>query len=71
MNNFYSIKKQDGEFIVAKRNGVIIAYCDTRAQAEDIRTAQQRDDERHDVMDAYNKEQELLAMRNLFVAEFY
>ena len=70
MTNKYSIKTQDGEFIVANRKGVIIAYCDTRAQAEDIRAAQQQDDERHAVMSAYNNEQELQALRSEFLAEF-
>ena len=67
----YVIRKQDGEFIVVNQKGVIIAYCETRAQAEDIRAAQQQDDERHAVMSAYNDEQESNALRAEFVAEFY
>lgn len=66
----YTITQQDSDFIVANAKGIIIAYCDTREQAEDVRSAQMRDEERAAVESAYNDEQESKALRAQFVAEF-
>ena len=66
----YSIKKQDGEFIVVNAKGVIVSYCDTRVQAEDIAQAQTRDNERSAVEAAFNSQQQLKALRAEFIAEF-
>ena len=66
----YTIKKQDNEFIVANAKGIIIAYCGTRAMAEEIKQAQQRDEERSKIESAYNDQQEIRALRAQFAAEF-
>lgn len=66
----YNIKKQDGEFVVCNSKGVILSYCDTKTQAEDIKRAQQWDDERHNIMSAYNTQQEIKALHSEFFSEF-
>lgn len=65
----YTVKQQDGEYIVTNREGIIIAYCDTKAQAEDVKQAQAMDDERHAIESAYNDQQEARALRAEFLAE--
>ncbi len=70
MNTTYRISKQDGEFIVANADGMIIGYFDTRAMAQDYRDAQQRDDERAAVESAFNTEQQAKALRAEYRAEF-
>ena len=65
----YKISKQDGEWIVANATGIIIAYFEAREDALEYCAAQQRDDNRSNVLGAYNAEQldrELLAE---FIAE--
>lgn len=66
----YTIKKQDGEYIVANSKGIIIAYCNSRAMAEEIKQAQKLDEERSKIESAYNDQQEMLALRAQFMAEF-
>jgi len=66
----YSVKKQDGEFIVANSKGIIIAYFDTRAIANEYAEAQSMDDERSKVEAAFNSTQEGKALRAAFMAEF-
>lgn len=66
----YTISKHEGEYTVANAKGIIIAYCNTRAMAEDIKRAQLLDDDRHSVEDAYNEQQEARALRAAFIAEF-
>lgn len=66
----YTVKKQEGEWIVANAKGVIISYCATKGQAEEVKQAQQRDDERHAIESTYNDQQEARAMRAEFFAEF-
>jgi regulator of RNase E activity RraA len=66
----YTVKKQDGEWIVANSNGIIISYCDTQAQAQDVKQAQQRDTERGTIEAAYNAQQAERAMRSEYRAEF-
>jgi len=66
----YSITKQDGEFVVANNKGIIIAYCDTREQAQDVMQAQQLDNERSQVESQFNQQQNLKALRAEFLAEF-
>ena len=66
----YSIKQQDGEFVVANNKGIIIAYCDTREQAKDVMQAQQLDEERSQVENNFNTQQEVKALRAQFFAEF-
>jgi hypothetical protein len=66
----YSITQQNGEFVVANNKGIIIAYCDTRAQAQDVMQAQQLDNERSQVESQFNQQQNLKALRAEFLAEF-
>lgn len=66
----YTVKKQGADYIVVNAKGLILAYCDTRAQAQDVAQAQARDDERHQVMSTYNDAQEARALRAAFLAEF-
>lgn len=68
--NSYSIKHQDGEYIVCNKKGVIVSYCATKAQAEDVKQAQQRDEERQSVEAAYNAQQLSRALRAEFTNEF-
>ena len=66
----YTVKKQGGEFVVVNAKGIIIAYCTTRDQAEDVKQAQQRDEERSTTEAAYNDQQADRAMRSEYRAEF-
>ena len=66
----YTVKKQDGEFVVVNDKGIIISYCATRSQADDVKQAQQRDTERSTVEAAYNAQQADRAMRSEYRAEF-
>lgn len=66
----YTVKQEQGEYIVATTSGLIIAYCETHAQAEDVAKAQAMDDERHAIEAAYNDEQQARALRAAFLAEF-
>lgn len=66
----YKVKKEAGEYVVVNAKGIIIAYCDNRDQAEDVITAQLRDEERGAVEAAYNEQQEIKALLAEFKAEF-
>ena len=66
----YSIKQQDGEWIVVNSNGIIISYCNTRSEAEDVAKAQTNDDERSHVMEVFNFEQTIKSLRSQYSAEF-
>ena len=70
MKTAYKIKHQDNDFIVVNSRGLIIAYCETNAQAMDVRDAQTRDDERHSVMMAFNVQEEMMVLMKEFRAEF-
>lgn len=66
----YKIIKQDNEYVVSNKHGVIIAYFDTKAEAQDYRQAQMRDDERSAVMFAYNRNQTKKELYAEFINEF-
>lgn len=65
----YTVKKQGTEYIVTNHKGIIIAHCETKAQAEDVKQAQTLDDERHFIESAYNDQQQARALRAEFLAE--
>lgn len=57
----YKISKEEDQFVVT-RKGAIIAWFADRDSAQEYKQAQLRADEQHNVMSAYNDEQESRAL---------
>lgn len=55
MRNTYTVSKQLGEWIVADRAGLILAYFDHKSDAEDYVSAQRRADEQAQVLGDFNR----------------
>ena len=66
----YKISKQANEYVVSNKQGIIIAYFDSKAMAQDYVVAQTRADEQSKVMQAYNLQQLNKELFAEFVAEF-
>jgi len=66
----YKISKQNNEYVVSNKYGVIIAYFDAKAHAEDYKQAQMRADEQSAVMFDYSCKQTQKTLRAEFLTEF-
>jgi hypothetical protein len=70
MDTKYRISKQDGEWIVTNRAGLILAYFQHKLDAQDYALAQRRADEQSQVLGDYNHEQLLRELAAESAAEF-
>jgi hypothetical protein len=70
MQNMYKISKQNDDYVVANKYGVIIAYFGNRADADAYKQDQIRADEQSQVMAAFNMRHVEREMRADFIAEF-
>lgn len=67
----YKVTKEGSDFVVIdKKSGLIIAYFEKKFDADQYLTEQERDNERANVMSAYNTEQEGKALISEFLKEF-
>jgi len=64
------IIKEENEFLVVAKSGIIHAYCSTKQEAQNIVNAQNLANDQHVVMSTYNQEQEANALMAEFMAEF-
>ena len=64
------IIKENNQFLVVNQIGIIQNYCSIKQDAKDIVNAQNRANEQHAVMSAYNQEQESAALIAEFMVEF-